>query len=564
MKNDDSILIDNFSSNKNNIDVNSLERERERERERQKFNLDQITKVELNEIYNVDCIGLIKKIKSNKLKVDAIITDPPYNVSRENNFNTIGREIDFGKWDWGFNQTKWIKNIYEIVKDGGSVIIFNDWKNMGDISKELEKQGFEVKDLIRWIKKAPMPRNTSRRYVSDAEYAIWAVKPGEKWTFNKNDEKSYLRPEIKSSVPMGRKRIHPTQKSKEVIKELIEIHTNKGDVIFDPFSGSGEISLNSSKMDRFFIGSEIDKTYWKQSRKRIDDTLIKPAINHLGNKFRMIKKLLSELPIKNIENFVDVFAGSSVVSASYKSANKYFINDGDEKLASLIELLSNSPDETYIVNSIDSIVNKYELNKIPYKEGYNRLKEHYNKNQHSNKAKINLLVLVLFGFNQQIRFNKKGDFNIPPGKTMWTEYQKEKISKFIIAFKNKKVQVRWKDFEDFIEEVLEEVGPENTIFYFDPPYLLSDATYNKNWNTDEEKRLINCLIKLDEKGYKWVLSNVIESKGVENKELLKLIEKLNLKEIEVNINYKNSNYQRRKYSNKDKEVIIKNFENGKR
>ncbi len=129
---------------------------------------------DLNYIYNSDAICLLKKMKKRGIVIDAIITDPPYNVSRKNNFSTIGRQgVEFGDWDHGFDQTKWLKSIKDVLKFNGNIIIFNDWKNMGDIAKELEKQGFEIKDLIRWIKPAPMPRNTNRRYVCDAEYALW-------------------------------------------------------------------------------------------------------------------------------------------------------------------------------------------------------------------------------------------------------------------------------------------------------------------------------------------------------------------------------------------------------
>jgi len=62
-------------------------------------------------------------------------------------------------------------------------------------------------------------------------------------------------------VALGKGRIHPTQKSAKVIEQLIEIHTEKGDLVFDPFSGSGQISLSAHKLDRFFIGAEIDKKY---------------------------------------------------------------------------------------------------------------------------------------------------------------------------------------------------------------------------------------------------------------------------------------------------------------
>lgn len=106
-------------------------------------------------IENVDCIKFIKKLKKDNplFKFDAVITDPPYNISRKNNFHTIGRAgINFGEWDYNFDQISWIRELSLLIKDSGSIIIFNDYKNFGVISKVLEKENFSVKDLLRWEK----------------------------------------------------------------------------------------------------------------------------------------------------------------------------------------------------------------------------------------------------------------------------------------------------------------------------------------------------------------------------------------------------------------------------
>ncbi len=517
-----------------------------------------LERIELNEIYNADCIELIDGMIKQNVKVDAIITDPPYNISRENNFKSIGRAgIDFGNWDWDFDQTKWLKKINKILNPGGSVIIFNDWKNMGDIASELTNQGFEVKDLIRWVKPAPMPRNTNRRYVTDAEYAIWAVMPGDKWIFNKPEDIPYLRPELGGGVSNGKQKIHPTQKGKQAIRKLIETHTQPGDIVFDPFSGSGEISINAHELGRIFIGSEIDKNFHKKSKARLNDSLIKPAINHLGNKFRMISTLHSEMQVKGIKNFVDAFAGSAVVSASFKGAEKYWINDYDKNLSNLLYFLLNT-DKNTISNEINKIVKKFNLDSIPYKEGYLKLREKYNNSKEKDVRE--LFTLVLFGFNQQIRTNSKGEFNTPPGKTMWTEYQKEKMFKFVKAFENRHVEIHDWDFEEFVNHVLAQTNPDETIYYFDPPYLITNATYNSVWGEESEERLLKLLNKITKSKSKWILSNVLESKGETNMKLKEFIDNnKNLKLIDINLNYTNSNYQRKKYKEKDREIILKNF-----
>ena len=226
-------------------------------------------------IYNEDYKKTVRRLKKNHVKLDAIITDPPYGVSRKNQlgYSNMGRSgMNYGEWDYNFNQKKWIIDVADLIKPGGTIIIFNDWKNLGIISEQLEKCGFIVKDVIRWVKANPMPRNVDRRYVNDCEFAVWAVKIGKPWTFNKPKKVGYLKPEIITGVvPGGKKRLHPTQKHLEVIEKLIEIHTNENDLIYDPFMGSGTTALACKNKNRNVIGSEIDEKYYNISMERIDD-----------------------------------------------------------------------------------------------------------------------------------------------------------------------------------------------------------------------------------------------------------------------------------------------------
>ena len=150
------------------------------------------------------------------------------------------------------------------------MIIFNDWKNFSFIVQELDKQGFSMKDVIRWVKPNPMPRNTNRRYVGDFELAIWAVKDGGKWTFNKPEGVSYLKPLYQcASVGKKEKRIHPTQKPLKLIEDIIKVHTNEGDIVLDLFAGSATTAEACLKNNRIFIGSELDETYYKKAMERL-------------------------------------------------------------------------------------------------------------------------------------------------------------------------------------------------------------------------------------------------------------------------------------------------------
>lgn len=222
---------------------------------------------------NCDYKELVDKMIEDKTFVDLILTDPPYCVSRnyQLGFSNMGRSgMNYGDWDYGFDQKEWIKKCAPLVKKGGSIIIFNDWKNFSYLVEELEDQGFVIKDLLRWEKTNPMPRNVNSRYLTDCEMAIWAVKGTKKWTFNKPSNVPYLKPVFKTGiVPGGKKRIHPTQKHLSVMEEIIKIHSNQGDLIFDPFSGSGTVALACKKLGRNFIGSEIDLNYYKKAIERL-------------------------------------------------------------------------------------------------------------------------------------------------------------------------------------------------------------------------------------------------------------------------------------------------------
>ena len=223
-------------------------------------------------LYNDDCIKKFATMPRNK--VDAIITDPPYNISRDNNFKTMGRAgIDFGEWDKDFDLVDWIKYCEPVLKKGGNIVIFNDWKNMSYIVDELEKNNFEVKDLIRWKKTNPMPRNRDRRFITDYEVAVWAVKKGGKWTFNRLSE-TYERPEIVCGVTSKKEKIdggHPTQKPVEVMEWLIKRLSNENDIILDPFMGSGSTGVACKDTNRKFIGIELDKDYYNMAIKRLGD-----------------------------------------------------------------------------------------------------------------------------------------------------------------------------------------------------------------------------------------------------------------------------------------------------
>jgi len=212
----------------------------------------------IQELWNGECLELMKNIPDNN--VDLVLTDPPYNISRNNNFHTMVNRagIDFGEWDKNADIFSYIKECYRVLNKNGSFIVFNTWRNLGDIAKFAESLGFITKDMLRLEKSNPMPRNRDRRYIADYECAIWFTMPKAKWTFNRQDEK-YQRPKFVCSIDKG---FHPTQKSLKLMEGLAKIHSNEGDIILDPFMGSGTTCLAAKNLNRQFIGIEKEKEYY--------------------------------------------------------------------------------------------------------------------------------------------------------------------------------------------------------------------------------------------------------------------------------------------------------------
>lgn len=233
-------------------------------------------KVEENRIYKQDCLGLLDSLINANKKVDAIITDPPYNISKPNGLKGyLGYKggLDFGEWDKGFDQLNWLSKAAKVLKSGGCLFLFNDWKNLGDIARRAEEVGFKVKDLVRWRKNNPMPRNRDRRYITDYEMAIWLVKGQGKWTFNRLSDKFDRGEYCYPSTPRGEKVDggHPTQKPLNLMKEIILRHTNEGDLILDPFMGSGSTLVAAKELKRKYIGSDMEEKYFLMASKRLGE-----------------------------------------------------------------------------------------------------------------------------------------------------------------------------------------------------------------------------------------------------------------------------------------------------
>lgn len=233
-----------------------------------------------DDIINGDSIELLKFIKSNS--IDLIIIDPPYFISRESRFENMHKDTndivfgkyhkmsnDFGEWDKG--EIDWspiFKEFYRILRKGGTIIIFYDiWKS-NQIKDAAVASKFKQPRVGSWIKNNPVPINSGVNYLSNAvEYFFSFVKGGSP-TFNSKYDKGLY------NFPLchGNERYnHPTQKPLELIKELINKHSNEGDVVFDCFAGTGTTGHAARLLNRKYILIEKDETYFNIIVNRLNN-----------------------------------------------------------------------------------------------------------------------------------------------------------------------------------------------------------------------------------------------------------------------------------------------------
>jgi len=260
------------------------------------------------EIKNTDGLSYLETIP--KESIDLILTDPPYIISKDsgfnNHYNTVKHneenniefvktvkeweeykkenaitddknkekfmkygsihgkkycvKTDYGKWDSEFTMNileTFVKEYYNKLKKGGTLIIFFDLWKITPLKDLLEKYKFKQIRFIEWIKTNPQPRNSKVNYLTNArEIALVAVKGGSP-TFNS----SYDIGIYKYPLQGGKNRFHPTQKNLELFEDIIKKHSKENDIVLDTFLGSGTTAIACKNTKRKFKGCEISKEY---------------------------------------------------------------------------------------------------------------------------------------------------------------------------------------------------------------------------------------------------------------------------------------------------------------
>ncbi len=234
-------------------------------------------------LYNKDCIEVLKTLKPNS--IDLIFADPPYFLSNGGMSIHSGKVVSVNKGDWDDKSKydnhlqftkEWLQQSFRVLKYGGSIWISGTVHNIFDVKNYLDEIGFKIINIIVWHKSDPPPLIYKNKFKFSYELIIWAKKDG-KHTFNYKDMFAVGGEEMQdvwtiSAVCMSEKKFgyHPTQKPEALLERIIKACSNEGDIVLDPFSGSGTTCYVAKKLNRKYIGIEKNKEYFDISKRRID------------------------------------------------------------------------------------------------------------------------------------------------------------------------------------------------------------------------------------------------------------------------------------------------------
>ena len=249
--------------------------------------------------------------------------------------------------------------------------------------------------------------------------------------------------------------------------------------------------------------------------EKADDSEVSYAspLNFIGGKYDLIPFFKAHMP-ENIGTFFDLFAGGFSVGINV-SADKIVYNDVNFKVRELLEYITDA-DIAEFYRYLVKMIQKLGLVKED-KAAYMRLRDKYNGTHISRRDCRDLFLLIMYGFQQQIRFNSDYDYNNPVGQAGFNDRILEKLVSFSRVTKEKKVFYYSEDYEQFEDRITQD-----DFVYIDPPYLITLGSYNdgkrgfNGWNEAEEKRLLAFLERLDARGIRFMLSNVLEHKDKSN------------------------------------------------
>ncbi|MCQ3946804.1 MAG: site-specific DNA-methyltransferase [Anaerolineae bacterium] len=246
----------------------------------------------LNQILKGDCVKTLNSLPERS--IDLIFADPPYNLQLQNELhrpnmtkvNAVNDSWDrFDSFaDYDEFTRNWLTACKRVLKPTGSIWVIGSYHNIFRVGTIMQNLGFWMLNDVIWVKTNPMPNFRGVRFTNAHETLIWASSgKGAKYTFNHqamkglNDEKQMRSDWWLLSLATGTERVkdkngdkaHSTQKPEALLYRVILASSNAGDVVLDPFFGSGTTGAVAKRLHRNWIGIEREDKYIKAAKKRI-------------------------------------------------------------------------------------------------------------------------------------------------------------------------------------------------------------------------------------------------------------------------------------------------------
>lgn len=309
------------------------------------------------------------------------------------------------------------------------------------------------------------------------------------------------------------------------------------------------------------------------------NSFIKSPLNYTGNKFRILDQMFSHFPEK-INCLIDLFCGGATVGLNVPAKKVIFV-DSNEKVINLLVFLASQTFEEFLLQC-ENIIDLYKLSysyKFGYKiyreqcknfkdnnglkdynyKGFYRLRNDYNNlvDKNTSQANVMLYMLMVYGFNNDIRFNNDGEFNLPVGKTDLNKNNVEKVRDYIVKVNSMETEFIC---ASFLDNQFRKLVDKADFIYMDPPYLLGNAVYNSTWNSTHEHELLDFIDSLIDRKINFALSNVTEKVGKVNEPLSYWCH-INKEKIIINpiqYHYRSASYHKTTRNSKEQEVLITN------
>lgn len=337
--------------------------------------------------------------------------------------------------------------------------------------------------------------------------------------------------------------------SKEYLEAIFKRFCGKGNYKFEKIDF---IKYKNTRAVNREIREDTKNTKhyeWLLLGKKNEPRFISP-LNYIGGKYDVLDFILPKFPT-NICTFYDLFGGGGTVAINSKAKDIVY-NDINFNVVNLLKYIS-SHDPSTMYDYILKTIKKFELSK-GNKEAYNKFRDYYNSFDVKYRNPMDLYILICYGFEHQIRFNSKMEFNNPCGNSGFNDEMLEKLISYSIESSNKNINYFSNDYTDFEDEI-----KTGDFVYCDPPYLLTCGAYNdgkrgfNGWDKNQQDELLAFLDRLNSKKVKFALSYVIEHDGNSNFELIDWVNKNNY-HLHINEKITKRNRQDRH------EALITNYE----